>query len=217
MTRPKHLGGLGFRDIKLFNLSLLARQSWRLLKEPNSLSARILKDVYYPQSSILAAELGSHPSQIWWSILDGHEILKQGLIKRIGDGRTTKIWSESWLPRDYMMRPMASRMTRPPRWVSELIDETLATWKTELVRQCFLPIDVDVILGIPLCTRQQPNFWAWNYDSKGVFSVRSAYRMMINTKIRRGDYFEGNAGSSNAKTDERGLSSLWKMRVSSKI
>jgi hypothetical protein len=41
--------------------------------------------------------------------------------------------------------------------------------------------------------------------------------MMINTNIRRGDYFEGIAGSSNAETDERGWSSLWKTRVPSKI
>jgi hypothetical protein len=64
MTRPKHLGGLGFRDIELFNLSLLARQTWRLLHTPDSLSAHILKVVYFPQSTILKAELGSHPSQI---------------------------------------------------------------------------------------------------------------------------------------------------------
>jgi hypothetical protein len=100
-----------------------------------SVSARILKAVYYPQSSILEAELGSHPSQIWRSILDGCEVLLQGLLKRIGDGRTTKIWSDSWLSRDYMMKPITSLMIQPPQMVSELIDETSARWREDLIRQ----------------------------------------------------------------------------------
>jgi hypothetical protein len=91
MTIPKHQGGLGFRDLELFNQCLLATQSWRTLKVTSSLSARISEAVYFPSSSILEAELGSHPSQIWRSIFDGRDILAQGLIRRIGDGRSTNI------------------------------------------------------------------------------------------------------------------------------
>jgi len=86
MTKPKHMGGLGFRDIELFNLALLARQAWRILQEPTSLSARILKVVYFPKSEFLNAEISSSPSRIWRAIVDGKDVLKQDLIRRIGTG-----------------------------------------------------------------------------------------------------------------------------------
>lgn len=77
MTKPEYMVGLGFRDLGLFNLTLLARQTWRILQESISLSARMSKLVYFPESYILEAELGSHPSQIWHAILSGREVLKR--------------------------------------------------------------------------------------------------------------------------------------------
>ena len=91
MTMPKFCGGLGFRDIELFNLSLLARQAWRLIEGPMTLSARILKSVYYPSVSFLDSELGNHPSQIWRAILDGRDVIAQGIIRRIGTEEKTSI------------------------------------------------------------------------------------------------------------------------------
>jgi hypothetical protein len=107
MIQPKYVGGMGFRDIELFNLALLARQAWRLLQDPTSLSARILKSVYYPEVDLLSAELGSHPSQVWRAILEGRETLQLGLIRRIGEGQTTDAWRHNWLPRDERLRPVA--------------------------------------------------------------------------------------------------------------
>jgi hypothetical protein len=70
MVQPKYAGGLGFRYIELFNLALLARQAWRVLKVPTTLSSRMLKAIYFPESELLNAELGSHPSQVWRAIYE---------------------------------------------------------------------------------------------------------------------------------------------------
>jgi len=93
MVKPKFFGGLGFRDKELFNLALLAKQAWRILQDDNTLSARILKAVYFPSGEFLVAQLGSRPSRVWRSILDRREVLTQGLVRRIGTGETTEIWN----------------------------------------------------------------------------------------------------------------------------
>ena len=138
LTTPKSFGGMGFRDLEIFNVALLSRQAWRLLQEPESLSARILKAVYYPSTTLLEAELGPHPSQVWRAIIDGRNVLNHGIIRRIGDGATTRIWHHNWLSRSGLMKPFPHRVADPPLMVSDLIEPTWAGWRAEVVRQVFV-------------------------------------------------------------------------------
>lgn len=147
-----------------FNLALLSLQAWRVLHEPTSLSTRILKAVYFPSTSLLKAEMGPWPSQIWRAIIDGRDILTRGIISKNANGETTNIWTHNWILKEGMMRPLMLLTPNPPQLISELIDPTSATWREELVRQVFIPIDVEAILHIPLCTRRVDDFWAWQGD-----------------------------------------------------
>jgi hypothetical protein len=51
----KQKGGLGFRDLEVFNLALLAKQGWMLIQYPNSLLATVLKGKYFPRDSFMQA------------------------------------------------------------------------------------------------------------------------------------------------------------------
>lgn len=103
---------MGFRDIELFNLVLLARQAWCTLRDPNSLNACFLKARYFPDTDFLQAKLVGAPSQIWRVILVERHVFAQGLIRRIGDGHSIDIWRHNWLPRDYNMGTCLS--DKPP-------------------------------------------------------------------------------------------------------
>ncbi|KAK3229057.1 hypothetical protein Dsin_000938 [Dipteronia sinensis] len=55
LCKTKCDGGLGFHNLKTSNMTFLAKQCWRLLKNPNSLAGRVLKSCYYKEDSILEA------------------------------------------------------------------------------------------------------------------------------------------------------------------
>ncbi|XP_074377352.1 putative mitochondrial protein AtMg00310 [Apium graveolens] len=94
----KYNGGLGFRDLKKFNVAMLAKQGWRLINGDNSLVTRLMKAKYYPNNEFIDATLGSNPSYVWRSILQPQHVIKQGCRRRIGDGEDTNIWKVPWLP-----------------------------------------------------------------------------------------------------------------------
>ncbi|GJN21135.1 hypothetical protein PR202_gb08585 [Eleusine coracana subsp. coracana] len=216
MTIPKYMGGLGFRNMELFNLALLAKQGWRVMQNPEALNARVLKVVYFPHRDFLEATVGANPSRVWRAIMDGKDVLKQGIIRRIGSGSSTNIWQSNWLPREGFLRPLCSLVDQPPQWVSELITQD-RQWNKELLRDVFIPMDIEAIESIPICTASQEDFWGWQYEKNRIFSARSAYRMLVHTSDRRSAWIEHRAGISDLKAVEKDWTEIWKVQVSSKI
>jgi hypothetical protein len=176
MIKPKREGGLGFRDIHYFNLAMLAKQGWRLIHNQNSLCAQVLKAKYFPDGDILKVTPSNNMSYTWRSILKGVEVLKEGIVWRIGDGSRVDIWRHPWLSRETSRRPVTPRGHTLISKVSNLINPITGSWDEELVRQIFVPQDTELILATPVHVEFDDPV-AWHCDSRGMFSVQSAYKV----------------------------------------
>jgi hypothetical protein len=54
LNQPKCKGGMGFRDLRSFNLAILGKQGWRLITRPDSLCARVLKGRYFHDTDFMS-------------------------------------------------------------------------------------------------------------------------------------------------------------------
>lgn len=89
---------MGFRDTKVFNLPLLAKQRWRIVQNPTSILARALKGKYHLSFYFLDATLGPLVSYAWHSIWEAWGLLVRGLQWRIENGQYVRVWGYQWLP-----------------------------------------------------------------------------------------------------------------------
>jgi hypothetical protein len=137
MSIPKSKGGLGFRDLGIFNDAMLAKQAWRLLERPGSLCARVLLARYSKGGDVLSASCPKGASPTWKAICKGREVLRKGLIRRIGDGRTTEIWHDQWIDGITSMKPLGRADDDPVQLVSDLLHEDSNQWDEEKVQRIF--------------------------------------------------------------------------------
>jgi hypothetical protein len=63
--------------------------------------------------------------------------MKMGMIWRVGDGRSLKIWSGPWIPREPSKCPITLRGGSILTHVDDLIDPRTGSWDVELVRDVF--------------------------------------------------------------------------------
>jgi hypothetical protein len=214
LTRPKNFGGVGFRDLKLLNQAMLARQCWRIISKPDSLCARLLKSIYYPRGNFLDTVFRQDASPSWRGIEYGLKLLKEGLISRIGNGENTNIWRTNWLPRDYNLKPREGKTNSRIRKVNQLILPNSNSWNKNLITQVCYPEDASLILSLKLHVQPCEDFIAWHYERNGKFSVKSAYKLAYN--IHNGVRWQ--AGTSEASDNSRSIWKLiWTMHVPTKV
>lgn len=99
ICQQKSKGGLGVRDVKLVNLSLMAKWKWRILQEDLPLWKVVLRDKYGDSLS------GSHPEEGmrwlrfasgWWKDLMnlegglGEHWFSNRVVRKVSSGRETR-------------------------------------------------------------------------------------------------------------------------------
>ena len=213
MCKPKSQGGIGFKNLQAFNLALLAKQAWRILTNPSSLAARILKVKYFPFCDILHANLGGSPSFTWRSIFNNLEVLRSGTRWRVGNGRLIHIWDDIWLP-----NPLTYKVISTPcpledyPMVSSLIDPVTRWWKMETVCDLFFPFEARMILKIPLNCNLPEDKLIWMGNKKVEVIVKSAY-FIANKLLDTRDERECSSGDPNAWIWRK----IWSLRLPEKI
>jgi hypothetical protein len=191
----------------------LARQAWRILQYPDSLCARLLKARYFPNRILLDTVFLAEASPTWRGIEHGLELLKKGVVWRVGDGSKIDIHRYNWIPRRTPMTITNVKKRTRCRKVKELFIQGTRQWNEGKIREIFYPHDADEIIKLELMQHDE-DVPAWHYESTGVFSVKSAYKLAFN--IQRETHF--NSSNSGTGDDSRNIRNLiWRCKVPNKI
>jgi len=148
---------------------------------PNALCSQVLRAKYFPTGNLLEARPRGGMSYTWRSILKGLQLLKDGLIWRVGNGKTINIWKDPWIPRGDTRRVITPKGASILQKVEELINPVTEDWDEQLVRDTFYEEDANIILSLPISVETE-DFLSWHPDPNGKFSVKSAY--VLGTKRR---------------------------------
>ncbi|CAN1281610.1 LINE-1 retrotransposable element ORF2 protein [Linum perenne] len=210
LSLPKEAGGLGFRDFATFNRALLAKQCWRILTNPDLLLSRVLKSVYFPNTTLLQSNGRGRPSWGWQSLLLGRDFLSPGLRWQIGSGMQVDVLQDCWLPGPRPLRPSlrGPGVYLGPPTVAGLISQ--GRWNVPLLRYWFSEETVRTIQTIPLPWRPQVDRRVWHHSSSGVYTVSSGYDFGMQS---RPDLFSTNLSPMESST----WNSIWSLRMQPKL
>ncbi|XP_058198477.1 uncharacterized protein LOC131313998 [Rhododendron vialii] len=205
LSRCKGKGGLGFRDLDVFNRALIAKQGWKLISGEPSLFKRIFKGKYFPNTTFFNANVSSQASWALRSICWARELLNKGWRWQVCSGKDIRIWEDHWLPKPpaFKVSP-SSVISSTITYVSDLIDNSTKTWKMQLIKESFNEEETTVILSLPISTTQRRDRKVWHYSPNGVFTVKSAYCLEKESLINELDNHGAQTSSANV------MALIWK-------
>ncbi|CAJ2647958.1 unnamed protein product [Trifolium pratense] len=226
VCKPKKLGGLGVRDIRAVNISLLAKWRWRLLEDDNAMWKEVLKSKYgelVPGMVTVGEDCKPWFSSTWWKDIWSISVnlntnwFTQGVIKRIGCGDQTKFWRDIWVgtvPLQERFPRLFSVSTQKDCNVEDLREmvEGAVNWRFAWRRRLFvweenLVVELLQIINQVVLSDDRDK-WGWAYNGGGEFTVTSCYWAVINLFVPMDPL-----GLFESKT----FASLWKCLAPSKV
>jgi hypothetical protein len=196
---PKADGGLGVRDIRITNISLLAKWKWRLLHNEDALWVKVLCIKY--GASVVSnkwIELVS-PSRfdsLWWKDVRsvGGEVdvnsnwFSSSVSRVVSNGRNTRFWRDKWTSAGPLMLQfprLFSIASNQDVTISDLGAwlNNVWMWNFSWRRNLFV-WEENQLQELIACLRPVANStvqdsWRWDPVLEGQFSVSSVFSLLV--------------------------------------
>jgi hypothetical protein len=197
VCKEKLKGGLGVRDVRLFNVSLLAKWRWRLLQPGGSLWKEVLV-ARYGNYILHKVDWSLHsiptPTSNWLKniveidkVVPGTNWWSEAMVREVGNGHSTSFWESKWIgdaPLAMVFPRLFSLSNQKDHKVSDLFCAN-GTWAFSWRRNLFR-WEEDLVANLkgilePVTLSLEEDYWKWKVDVEGVFSVKSVYKFLSET------------------------------------
>lgn len=112
---PKAKGGLGIKDLRTFNTTLLGKWRWDLFYIQQEPWAKVLQSKYGGWRALEEGSSGSKDSAWWKDLIKTQQLqrnipLKRETIWKVGGGDRIKFWEDLWTNTDLSLRDKFPRL-----------------------------------------------------------------------------------------------------------
>jgi hypothetical protein len=227
VCREKKDGGLGVRDIRIVNVSLLAKWRWRLLQSEPALWKEVIVVKY--RAGVLTNVVfngipGARFASSWWkdicsleNYVDSKNWLSEAIVRKVNDGATTSFWSHVWhesVSTAVAFLRLFSLSVQKEATIADMVVVTddqigwgfmwrqrLFRWEEDLLGRLITSL-AQVVLSMGA------DVWIWKPDVVGVFSVKSSYDLLCKEEF---------AEVEDAQNVNKVFSQIWKSPAPSKL
>jgi hypothetical protein len=222
---PRDKGGLGVKNLELFNIALLSKWKWQLLTDGEAIWSDLLRFRY---GHLPSAVLGDAPmlrgsnASIWWKDIIGKDRgtevnwFGQNIGCCMGNGEDIEFWTFKWhgpQPFKALFPSLYDKEVHKHVMVADRFDtNAMASWVWNWniplsdAEEQHLNTLKDLLVGISL-QHGSSDRWRWIPDRIGIFSVKSCYSLLLDQRQIEGvepDRLEA-------------IKKLWKNDVPSKV
>ncbi|KAF8096828.1 hypothetical protein N665_0300s0005 [Sinapis alba] len=135
----------------------------------------MLTSKYCYKASFTKVSPGSAISHGWRSIRIGRDLLLKHLGKVIGNGESTRIWSDSWIHPKTHLKPIGPvALQDKDLMVSDFLTRETKEWNNNCM-ETLLPELAEHILSIKPSVLGTEDSYIWPLQQSGEYTVKSGY------------------------------------------
>ncbi|KAJ9541740.1 hypothetical protein OSB04_028246 [Centaurea solstitialis] len=178
VCHPLDCGGLGIKRLGVWNRAIIAKNVWDVLTKRNTLWVRWIHTHALRGCQFWSARRNGRWSWMFYKMMAIRSELRPYISNRVGDGRLTNAWEDSWLPCGPLVDVISYRAFHAASFsttttVRQVLDVIQDEWPSQWLER----YPQFALMDVPEVNDVRRDVICWDLDDRGNddFTVQRAY------------------------------------------